>query len=72
MEKGKVYNVGRSQLVSWSARFFFASVEGLCYQHVSRKFRPAGKRKVIPWDMITKVEALLDDSIYVETIAAKK
>merc|ERR1719171_2970044 len=72
MEKGRVYTVGSGELVAWAVRFFYVAETGLCYQHVSRKMRPRGTAKVIPWAEITKVEALEDDSVYIETRALKK
>ena len=72
MEKGRVYKAGSGELIAWGVRFFFGSEKGLCYQHVGRKLRPVGTKKVIPWGAITKVEALEDDSVYVETQALKR
>jgi len=57
----------KSQLVAWRLRYFFCSDHGLCYQKVSSQMRPFGEKRLIPWGSITKVEALLDDSIYLET-----
>ena len=74
MEKGKVYTpLGtKTQLVTWKTRFFYCSEEGLCYQKVDSKKRPYGEKRVIPWVALTKVEALVDNSIYVETVDQKK
>ena len=74
MEKGRVYTPpgASAQLVAWRLRFFFCSDEGLCYQKVASTMRPYGDVRLVRWGTITKVEALLDDSIYVETVAAKK
>jgi len=74
MEKGRVYQPrgARSQLVAWRVRYFFCSDHGLCYQKVSSQMRPVGEKRTIPWGAITKVEALLDDSIYLETLNLKK
>ena len=74
MEKGRVYQpfASESQFVAWRLRFFFCSEQGLCYQKVSSRMRPHGAPRVVPWGAITKVEALLDDSIYIETLTQKK
>ena len=74
MEKGKVYQArGTSaQLVTWKLRFFFCSDAGLCYQKVNSRMRPFGAKRVVPWGALSKVEALQDDSVYIETIGPKK
>lgn len=74
MEKGKVYQPrgAKSQLVAWRTRFFYCSDSGLCYQKVSRTSKPYGEPRLIPWGAFTKIEALLDDSIYIETLNQKR
>ncbi|KAL1511715.1 hypothetical protein AB1Y20_005003 [Prymnesium parvum] len=72
MEKGTVYSVGSAQIVTWQTRYFFVGDTGLMYQHVSRKMRPCGKVRLVPWASLKQVEALEDDSVYVATHTGKK
>jgi len=72
MEKGRVYPLGSGELIAWGVRFFFVADDGLCYQHVTRKMQPRGTRRTIPWSEMMKVEALEDDSIFLETSVGKK
>ena len=74
MEKGRVYTpLGMSvQLVTWRLRFFFCNDIGLCYQKVANNLRPCGVKRLIPWAALRRVEALQDDSIFIETTTLKK
>ncbi|KOO27079.1 ankyrin repeat protein [Chrysochromulina tobinii] len=74
MEKGRVYTPpGMSvQLVAWRLRFFFCNDFGLCYQKVANNLRPCGVKRLIPWAALRRVEALQDDSIFIETTTLKK
>ena len=72
MEKGKVYGVAGSQVITWNARYFFVGEAGLCYQRVSRKMVPKGKVRLIPWTSLLLVEALEDDSVYLSTTTGKR
>ena len=73
MEKGKVYQArGTSaQLVTWKLRFFFCS-DASCATRKSTAGCVRSVRSVSTLGALSKVEALQDDSVYIETIGPKK
>ncbi len=73
VEEGAIYRApAGAQVVAWRMRYVYCTDAALCVQAVTRKFRPRGKVRAIPWAKLCKVEALIDDTVYVETTAAEK